>query len=160
MGKREVIFVLVIYNLIHLLGCGKSENELKENELQTQIENESFTNDTQVGRAIKDVVDVEVNAVSGEHISLLIKAPNISEELFLWLDQIGNEQFDEQKFEEEIIQLLYKCEKSDFYLELYYDGIVSYDVYYTDEYINIITCGLNEFYSLMMQKTIEYLRSK
>lgn len=150
MKKVGSIFMWVLFMIIVVThtGCGKNE-EVIANNWKEIIYADFFTNENEIEKILEEEVHVKVTQ-SEEQLNVTIESPDICDELLNWMESITDEEFDENALEAEIIRLLKKTNKMEkvYLLNYTQEG----DIVYTSEFSNSMMCGLNQFYSEMLNR--------
>ena len=149
------VFLLSLILIIYYFIVGKNQIEINSEKIsiQDQLIEESFGDNTKLEKSVKEEVEIAVDEVSADVVTVIVEAPNISEDLIDWLSDSGDNLTDEQ-IEEKILSLIHQSEKITGTYELYCDDIDGINIQYTEEYLNAVTCGLNEFYNYAMKQLI------
>ena len=137
---------------------GQQRDEASSN-WESQLREESLSGSTDLEKALCSSVSLKVDRVGTDTLEITVSAPNISAGLTQWMDQIPEEDFTEAALNGQILHLLDVTAPTSTKVSLPYtigdDG--ARQIVYTDAYIQLISCGLKEFYDNMMAHGAEQL---
>lgn len=174
--SKAVVIIIVICIVVALLLCAGlialvvivkkifSNNETTNNEVTTMAKEElvdkiiadNFTSDSKITSEMKEEVEIVVENVKSDSVVITVEAPDISEELFEWLN--AQETYTDEEFENKIIDLMENGKKEVSTYELHYSENSS-QIEYTQECKNSMNCGLTDFYNMCMQQVIEEMKA-
>lgn len=156
MKKTSIIAVITVL-LIALLALGavyfivKDKKNDNTKEINSQIENSLFPDDTDLGKAIRKNVSVKVVSTADESVTVRVNAPNVEEELIAWYDNADADGIGEEKIEETIFSLLKAGKKTE--AEYSFD-VINGEIVFTEEYLNHISCGIEGFYGYVLHSIL------
>lgn len=149
-----LVFLLLLILIFYYFKVERDQIEITKSEkmnIQNQLLDESFGNGTKLEECILEEVSISVDEVRTGTVTVIVEAPNISQDLIDWLSNSQDDLTDEQ-IEEKILSLLHQSEKITGAYELSCDDIDEANIRYTEEYLNAVSCGLYEFYSYAMNQ--------
>lgn len=147
-----VLFCLGIYSCFSK-GTQIGNENAQTVSIQNRIITDSFADNTKIEQTIKEEIEIEVDEVGQDIVTVTVKAPDISKDLIDWVANWDGNIADEQ-MEEKILSLIQQSQKSADTYELYYEDAEGLNIQYTEEYLNAVSCGLNEFYNYAMNQVI------
>lgn len=153
--KFRFVFLFAAILLI-VFGCGTKQ--LIPFSWTEHIRWECMSGETAVEKAQAEVVILKAKKKSEGVLAVTIKAPDIYEGLMEWLNTVPEEDFTDENLETEIIKLLSEADPSENTVELSYtkskEGV---KIAYTQEFANLISCGMVRFYNDCMLNAITEL---
>ena len=122
---------------------------------ETLIKETAFDKNTKIGSEALKVLEIEITEITGENISVKIKAPYIKDELISWFNESYSST---DSLENEIVKLL-KNEKKEYTFTLDYFASENKEPHidFTSEFSDAVTCGILEFTAIMEAEFIEEL---
>lgn len=122
------------------------------------MRSELLSGDTTIEKAQTQVVTLNVKEKSKSILAVTIKAPDIYDGLMNWLNTVSEDDFSDDNFQAEILKLLSETEPSEKTVELSYNNSeAGANIMYTQEFADIISCGMVRFYSDCMINAISEL---
>lgn len=122
------------------------------------MRSELLSGDTTIEKAQAQVVTLNVKEKSKSILAVTIKAPDIYDGLMNWLNTVSEDDFSDDNFQAEILKLLSETEPSEKTVELSYNNSeAGANIMYTQEFADIISCGMVRFYSDCMINAISEL---
>lgn len=152
--KKYSKFLIILMALVMLIqtGCFKKSIDIDDVDWKKKIEEDFLSDDSIIGEAIADAVSLRVE-MEDDVVTVIVKAPDIYDDLVDWIENVKNGQFSEKALEEKMTELIDSAEpvKTTHTLdyEIEDDRIV---VTYDWEFENAINCGLEEFYDELEDK--------
>lgn len=141
---RKALFFLLILCLF-LTGCGK---DVPDVDFEALLRQEAFPDGDPLSAQLNAAVEISRLKAEENSIRFTLSAPDISRELIEWYE--AQEHFTGEALEARIRDLL-TGEKSQQEFTLNYrleaDGTVM--IYYTEEYLSHMSCGIRGFYDYL-----------
>lgn len=150
------ILIVGVIILIFFINSADSGKKVSKERIYQRIIDDNFKSNTVIEKKIKENVNITINDISDDATSVEIKAPNITEELYQWVE--SQNEVNDDAMEEKIMELLEESENE----VTQYDLIIFVDdelkIQYTEESKNAMSCGMIEFYNMCMEKVIEDMK--
>lgn len=145
--KIRKVTILLGGVMFLLLACGK-----KNDEMEIMIQAELFDQETEIGRLISEHVEINVKEVMEDSITVEVKAPDVTEALWEWIEE---NEFTEEGFDTALETAMKgKKETEQFQLQIREDG----SMIYSEEFGSFVSCGMTDFYYQMQQQLIDELK--
>lgn len=164
---KKVIITIIILSLFFWAiiffryNNGEPVNTIK-NSIEEKINNDIKellvpTENTLQNEILKNV-DIKVIDIKDDNLVIKINSPDISNDLLTWMKNISDEDYKDELFLEKIIDLINTEEKQESTIELSYSQINGdYQIDYTNEFAEVISCGLSRFYDMATEELIKEL---
>lgn len=161
MKGRKILFVFfsIIVIMVFFGVLIKNEKSGRNEKIIQQINSELFNGESNIERAITSSVTINNIRVKEKTLEIEIAAPDISEDLYIWMQAMSDSEYTDALFEEEVIKLLKESKPNTktFVME-YSDHSEDLHIIYTSEFFESVSCGLLKFYDLTTQNIIDELR--
>lgn len=160
MKKKYIYIIICIFFVLGVVLCyfsfRNNRSDVANSEtvsVQNKIIEEAFSDDTKIMQEMREEVEISVDEVWENTVKITVESPNICEELIAFVASLEGNITDEQ-MEEKILSLIHNTQKNINTYELHFDDEEELDIQYTEEYMNAVSCGLNEFYNYAMNQVI------
>ena len=148
------VCVIIIVIAIALSACGcKKPEPVNSIVWETVIRNDLLSGSTKVEQALSAAIDLSVEENDGNHLTVTLTAPDISDELTVWIANICIDDSFDDKFGAEILKLLDTTTaiEKEFVLAYSIENDVI-QIAYTKDFSDAISCGLAEFYTELTKR--------
>ena len=148
--KIWLIFILTSALLI-TSGCNIKH---KEEPVQWAeiISTECLSGETAAEKAIAQAVTISAEETSEGVITVTVKAPDVYNGLMAWMNEVSEDKYSDEALEAKFLSLLSEAVPVESTVELSFtkseDG---QKIEYTQEFAELISCGMLRFYGDMMQ---------
>lgn len=158
--KKIIICCLIIIGICGCIGIVLRVTTTDDNRkdiFYNQVLEDTFNNNTKMQEVVMNEVEVIVTNVEEKRIEVLVEAPNICEELIAWITTYdGN--ISEKVFADMVSDLIKETPRTVSSYEFEYEDSDQLEIYYTNEYMNAVSCGLEEFYNYAMYQVIQDMK--
>ena len=145
MKKILRLLIVIIVAVLVFVGYTKIKRENNSIDWEQMIRNELLSGSSNVEKEIAKVVRFNIKEEK-KYLFITVNAPDICNDLIIWIEQISEEDFTTENLEAEILQLLQSTEPMEYKFELdYIEAEEEVQIRYTQEFIEALTCGLTRF---------------
>lgn len=151
---RVTILMLVIVFLMTACSTSETTDNSISFEWDTVIRNDLLSGETKLERMVAEKVEIQVTPSNGI-LDITISAPDICDELLAWMNAIDDADFTEEALETEIIRLLDTVVPTITDFSLPYTQEESVAIEYSQEFTDVLSCGLSRFNREITQYIME-----
>lgn len=151
---RVTILMLVIVFLMTACNTSETTDNSISFEWDTVIRNDLLSGETKLERMVAEKVEIQVTPSNGI-LDITISAPDICDELLAWMNAIDDADFTEEALETEIIRLLDTVVPTITDFSLPYTQEESVAIEYSQEFTDVLSCGLSRFNREITQYIME-----
>lgn len=145
--KFRKIGLLIGCAMMLLSACGN-----KADEMEAKIKADYFDQETEIGRLLSEYVVIDVKEVKKDFLTVEVKAPSVTETLWAWFEE---NDFTEEGFDAALENAMKQSgDAEEFQLALGEGGSIEY----TEDFSNLMSAGLPEFYYKLQYHVIEELK--
>lgn len=117
-----------------------------------------LSGESTVEQATANAVSFEVEQVAKNQIQVTVCSSDICDDLLVWMESTSDADFSDSAIEEKICQLLSESIPVEKTVIMSCNMDVSNPkIYYTQEFSELMSCGLNRFYAEVSQRILEEL---
>lgn len=160
LNKRRVGLMCLTAALVCALsvqaGCSYSQQEWDWDQI---ILSDHFSDNSTLDKVVAEEVSFEVKEDGGQ-LSVTVMAPDICDDLMLWIETCPDNEFSEAALEDEALRLLRTTKKEETAHILSYSLVdETVEIAYTAEFVDAVNCGLNRFYAEVTQLALEEMET-
>ncbi len=157
--KKAIAILLVMVLFAACSGCKKADANPKPQEEDVDylamIRAQLQTEDTELSRAMDRALELHLEQVQQDSITVTVTAPDICQGTLDWFNAVSEEDYSDEALTGTMIDLLRGEPRTNtFTLQLQGERIL-----YTDEFLNAASCGVRRFYTALTVMLMEEMEA-